>query len=273
LVPSADDTLVFADEYAFLKEDEQDDNPRSSFRTTAGYKESFLLSHSEDFNDDIASSILEFIRSWKVYHFHDTSTTAKVRKLCNINDNTYLRENASNLSAYLYMLKERYKGHYKNIVDTIRLVSPFFDDFLLAPSRLNPEMINLEWKQKGSDAYFDATSLSDGTMRFICLATLLLQPELPGVLLIDEPELGLHPYVLTVLAELLKLASEKAQIIVGTQSVTLVNQFAPEDVLVVEMEGNETVMKRLSSGDLSDWLEDYTLGELWEKNVFGGRPK
>jgi predicted ATPase len=171
------------------------------------------------------------------------------------------------------MLKERYKGHYKNIVDTIRLVSPFFDDFLLAPSRLNPEMINLEWKQKGSDAYFDATSLSDGTMRFICLATLLLQPELPGVLLIDEPELGLHPYVLTVLAELLKLASEKAQIIVGTQSVTLVNQFAPEDVLVVEMEGNETVMKRLSSGDLSDWLEDYTLGELWEKNVFGGRPK
>ncbi|HZI07942.1 MAG TPA: AAA family ATPase, partial [Archangium sp.] len=161
---------------------------------------------------------------------------------------------------------------YRRIVSTIRLVAPFFDDFRLRPSPFNEQKIQLEWSERNSDAYFNAHALSDGTLRFICLATLLLQPNLPSLILIDEPELGLHPYAIQVLAGLVRSASEKTQVILSTQSVTLVNQFEPEDLVVVDRANGESLFRRLSSEDTQDWLEGYSLGELWEKNVFGGRP-
>ncbi len=123
-----------------------------------------------------------------------------------------------------------------------------------------------------SDAYFNAHALSDGTLRFICLATLLLQPELPSTILLDEPELGLHPYAIAVLADLLRSAATRTQVIVSTQSVTLVNQFDPEDMLMVDRAEGASVFRRLSHEEIDTWLDDYSLGELWEKNVLGGRP-
>ena len=150
--------------------------------------------------------------------------------------------------------------------------SPFFENFVLAPSKLNPEKIRLEWKEKGSDEYFNASALSDGTLRFICLATLLLQPSLPSAVLIDEPELGLHPAAITLLAELLRSTSKCSQVIVSTQSVTLVNQLAPEEVVVVEHKDDTSSFQRLAEEQLKDWVGDYGLGELWEKNLVGGRP-
>ena len=127
-------------------------------------------------------------------------------------------------------------------------------------------------RERDSDAYFNAHSMSDGTLRFVCLATLLLQPTLPETILLDEPELGLHPYAIRVLAELLQSASATTQVIVSTQSVSLVNQFSPEDLLVVEREAGNTVFKRPKSEDIQNWADDYGLGDLWEKNVIGGRP-
>jgi predicted ATPase len=90
--------------------------------------------------------------------------------------------------------------------------------------------------------------------------------------LIDEPELGLHPYAINLLAEMIKQVAETKQIIVSTQSVELLNAFEPEDIIVVEREQGATVLKRLDSEELGDWLEDYTLGELWKRNILGGRP-
>ncbi len=195
-----------------------------------------------------------------------------MKKSSDINDNSFLRRDGSNLAAFLYFLKEKHPGIYRNIVDTIRLVAPFFDDFTLAPSRLNNDQIMLEWKQVGTDAYFNASSLSDGTLRFMCLTTLLLQPDPPSTIIIDEPELGLHPYAISILSEMMKAASKRTQVIVSTQSVTLVNHFNPEDIVVVEMQNNETSMRRLEKDKLEEWMQDYSIGELWEKNVFGGRP-
>ena len=212
------------------------------------------------------------MQSWVVYHFHDTSESARIKQTGDIADNQVLRPDASNLAAFLFLLKEKHPDHYAGIVDRIRMVAPFFDDFLLRPQPLNEEKIRLEWKERGSDAYFNAHALSDGTLRFICLATLLLQPSLPSIVLLDEPELGLHPYAIAVLADLLRDAATKTQVVASTQSVSLVNQFEPKDVIVVEREGPETTFRRLDQADMAQWLEEYTLGELWEKNVLGGRP-
>lgn len=212
------------------------------------------------------------IESYRVYHFHDTSDVAAMKGTSDVDDNRFLRPQAENLAAFLYWLQEMRSEHMANIRDTIRQIAPFFDEFRLEPLRLNPSKIRLEWKEKGSDMYFNASSLSDGTLRFICLATLLLQPDLPPLILLDEPELGLHPAAVTLLASLLSSASTRSQVLVATQSVTLVNQFEPEQVWAVDREDRQSVFRHLSRADMSGWLDDYALGELWEKNVLGARP-
>ncbi|MDR1828459.1 MAG: AAA family ATPase [Methylobacteriaceae bacterium] len=211
-------------------------------------------------------------RTLAVYHFEDTSETSPARQTANIDDNRFLRPDAANLPAYLYWLKEKHPVQFRHIEEHVRLVAPFFGKFALAPSRLNENRIKLEWKQKGSDAYFDAYALSDGTLRFIALAVLLLQPEPPQLILLDEPELGLHPFALRILAEMLEAAATRAQVLLATQSVTLLNNFAPEDVIVAENVDGETRFDRLNRENLKTWLDDFSLGELWEKNVLGGRP-
>jgi predicted ATPase len=154
------------------------------------------------------------------------------------------------------------------------MVAPFFDDFQLNPDPLNEEAIRLTWKHKSSDQYFGASSLSDGTLRFIALATLFLQPDTfrPSVILVDEPELGLHPYAIAMLASLVKQVSRETQVILSTQSPLLLDHFQPEDVLVADRVGGGTQFTRLDSSRLETWLETYSLGQLWEKNELGGRP-
>ena len=214
------------------------------------------------------------MRSWRVFHFHDTSRSALVKQVHGINDNEYLRDDARNLAAFLYRLKLYHDSHYKRIVKSIQLVAPFFGDFLLRPSVDNKETIQLEWTEAGQDIPFTASALSDGTLRFICLATVLLQPEefVPATILIDEPELGLHPFAITVLAGLMKAASQQHQLIISTQSVELVNEFDAEDLIVADKHGQATVLRRLDTEALSEWLEEYNLGDLWKKNLLGGRP-
>lgn len=214
---------------------------------------------------------------WKFYHFEDTSLTAKIKQNCNIHDNKFLRSNSSNLAAYLYLLKNKHLSNYQRIIESIQLVAPFFADFDLSPTPDNEEYILLEWHHKESDEYYNAHNLSDGTLRFICLATLLLQPNLPPLILIDEPELGLHPHAISILAGLIEKASMKTQVIVATQSVTLVNQFKTEDVIIVDREGEESTFRRPDTKAVEEWLKDfedseYGLGDLWVKNIFGGTP-
>lgn len=214
-------------------------------------------------------------QKWRVYHFHDTSDTALVKQMCGINDNQELAVDARNLAAFLYRLKLTEEGCYHQIVNTVRMVAPYFLDFVLRPNPFSEDQILLEWRDVNTDMPFLGAQLSDGTLRFICLATLLLQPKelMPETILIDEPELGLHPYAISLLAALIKKVSIDKQIIISTQSVELVNEFSAQDVIVVNHDGDHSSFERLDEEMLHMWLEnDYTLGELWKSNIIGGRP-
>ena len=224
--------------------------------------------------DTIASHIRSFLDKCQAYHFHNTGAVSPFRVASDLHDNRFLRSDGSNLASYLYYLHSNQPDSYERIRESIEEVAPFFDDFELQPSMLNPDIIRLEWIHKGSNSYFDASSLSDGTLRFMALTTLFLQPEslMPAVILLDEPELGLHPYAIAKLAGMVKRASSNSQVIIATQSPILVDHFDPEDVLVSERVNGQTEIARLESERLESWLEDYSLGQLWEKNEIGGRP-
>src|ERR1035441_2354059 len=271
LVPTLDGGFVFQDETIWFHDKSRYKRPYPE-SLGSGHKETGLYNQQGQPATRIGGHVIHDLSSWRIYHFHDTSPEAKVKQFCDLHDNSVLRGDASNLAAFLFRLRERSPDHYRNIADGVRMVAPFFDDFVLKPSELNKEKIRLEWKEKGTDTYFGPAALSDGTLRFICLATLLLQPYLPSTILLDEPELGLHPYAITLLADLLRGASTKTQAIVSTQSVGLVNQFEPQDVLIVEREDGQSVFKHMDQQSMQDWLEDYGLGDLWEKNLLGGRP-
>lgn len=217
----------------------------------------------------------EHLETYKIYHFHDTSNSAPLRSPANINDNRILKEDGDNLAAYLYLLQEKFPKNFKRIEKTIQSVAPFFNNFNLKPDRLDESRIKLVWNEKNHpDTYFDASHLSDGSLRFIALTTLLLQPELPKVIIIDEPELGLHPVAINKLAGLIKSASQKdCQIIISTQSVNLLNNFSPENIITVDKIDNQSSFSRLDSDNLKNWLNDYSVGELWIKSVIDGQPK
>ena len=224
--------------------------------------------------DRVAKHVRNDLDRWILYQFHDTSAASPMKKTVDVNDNWRLRSDGSNLAAFLYLLRESYEEKYDMIRRTVRLAAPFLEDFVLEPLALNEDKIRLGWRHRGSDAYFDASSLSDGTLRFIALATLLLQPESlrPSVVLLDEPELGLHPYAITLLASLVKRVSTETQVVLATQSSLLLDHFRPEDVLVADRVNGATEFTRLKPEELEEWLSDYSLGQLWEKNEFGGRP-
>lgn len=222
----------------------------------------------------IPAHVRRHLGSWRVYHFHDTSAEAPLKTTADLNDNRFLRRDGSNLPAFLYYLQSKHESAYRMIERTVQQVAPFFDGFQLEPQRLNPETIRLEWRHKRSDAYFDVSSLSDGTLRFIALTTLLLQPEdlRPAVIIVDEPELGLHPSAIEMLAALVRSASEKTQVIISTQSTLLLDHFDPGDVVVADRVEGSTQLTRPEPERLKKWLKNYSLGQLWEKNEFGGRP-
>jgi predicted ATPase len=218
----------------------------------------------------VASYVYDAIASWKIYHFHNTSALAPMRRSKSAEDSDYLRFDAANIAPFLLSLRKDEKKTYEQIVETIRLVTPFFDDFTLKPDV--QDKVRLRWRQNGSDYKLKPQHLSDGTIRFICLATALLQPELPSTIIIDEPELGLHPYAIEILAELMQASSKRTQLIVSTQSPALVDYFEPEDIIVVKRKGGASRFDRLDAKHLSAWLKDYSLGDLWRKNVIAGGP-
>jgi predicted ATPase len=279
LVPTADNRLAFSVENTIYNNRALGKWSRRSLGS--GHFEAVLRERKDDKGYTAAKGVpyyvFDAVSSWVVYHFHDTSTVAGVRRPGGINDNEVLRPNAENLAAFLYRIQKTNPEDYLKIRDVVRLAAPFFDDFKLRPMPTTPDLIQLEWKQRDSDYPFLASQLSDGTLRFICLASALLQPARPRTVLFDEPELGLHPYALSLLGGLVQKAIAPwgfptHQVIISTQSALLLNEFSPEDVIIVERNDGQSIFNRLDSMQLSDWLADYTLGELWQKNLLGGRP-
>ncbi len=272
LFHAAGDTLVFAEEtLSFLEKG------RAAPRVVslgAGHQETHIREEASR-EKPTAKVFRHLLNECRVYHFHDTSATARVRQTCYIGDNRWLMPDAGNLAALLFRLKnEDDDNAYQRIVSTIRLIVPFFEDFDLEPAAPNKRDILLNWRHKQSDQVFGPHQFSDGTLRAICLVTLLLQPEddLPDLIVVDEPELGLHPYALTVIASLAKKASHQTRLLVSTQSSSFLDSFEPEEIVVVERDGQESRFTRPSPSILESWLEEYSLGEVWEKNVIGGGP-
>ena len=272
LKPSAGDLLYIEHTGDYFNKDKDEQYLYSIWSKTfldKATKESEMI----NMNQRRAGYVKSFLKSFTVYHFHDTSLNSPMRKPCRLDDNLMLRHDASNLPAFLYKLQQTTPQQFKMIEAVIRIIAPYFKRFTLQPRELAPDTIGMTWEENGSDMYMDATNLSDGTLRFIALATLLLQPEPPQTIIIDEPELGLHPAAINMLAGLIrKAAANGTQVIIATQSVNLVNCFEPEDVLVSDRENGTTIFRNLDSSDLENWLSDYGIGTIWEKNIIGGQP-
>jgi len=215
--------------------------------------------------------VYDAVGSWRIYHFHDTGIHAPMRNAEIVEDNKSLRFDAANIGPFLLRLRREEDPCYDEIVNATRLVAPYFDGFLLDTQQLGPKTkVALSWKSKGSDYPMQPYHFSDGTIRFICLAAALLQPAPPALIVIDEPELGLHPEAIRSLAELMVDASKRTQLIVATQSPLLLDQFSIEDIVVVNRNEGQSSFERLKHEDFKEWLDDYSVGELWTKNVIQG---
>lgn len=239
----------------------------------------------DSFESDIEISVKpivrrsgKYLKQCKLYHFHDTSSTAKFKSFQDINLNKFLDSFAENLAPFLYKLKQDFNSDYQNIVNAVKTVAPYFQDF---DFNISGESIILRWQHVNdlSNLGFSTQTLSDGTARFICMATLFLQPKdiRPATIVLDEPEIGLHPDALTVLSEIIKAVSAHGtQVIISTQSVTLANCFEPDDFIVVDYEEGESKFQRIGKDkqkELEIWLENYQTGTAWEENLLGGMPK
>ena len=272
LTPTGEDALFPASETVYFRDKGSYSAPHHS--GLAPRNRGREAGISDESAEGVASWVRDRLGSWRVYHVHDTSASSPMRKTAKVDDNAFLRPDGSNLAAFLYFLQQKHEASYALIRGSIQRVAPFFDDFQLRPRQLQTEDIRLEWRHRNSEQYFDASSLSDGTLRFIALATLFLQPKTlrPSLILVDEPELGLHPYAIGMLASLVRQAATDTQVIVSTQSSLLLDHFDPADVLVATRVGASTRFARLDAPAYEEWLKEYSLGQLWEKNELGGRP-
>lgn len=266
---AASDTFIFVEEkYRFSNNTYP--SKANWISLDVGHRESKLLDAAQEQNST-AKHILFLLQNCVVYQFHNTSETSRIRQRWSIEDNRYLKEDGANLASFLLRIRESNSQVYLRIVETIRLIAPFFLDFVLEPVG---DSVILQWREQDTDLIFSSHQASDGTLRTMALVALLMQPEedLPSVIILDEPELGLHPYAINIVAGLLESISTKTQIIIATQSPMLIDFFDLEDIIIVERRERQSLFYRQDSEQLKDWLEDYSLSELWNKNVIGGRP-
>ncbi len=269
LAHAAGGTLIFAaEEYRLSPHNAAMDPQWESLGT--GHKESRIIAAAD--NSDVARVILNLLRQCKVFQFSNTSFTSNMRGPWTMNDRQQLREDGSNIAPFLAHLRDDHPLNFRNIVETVQLIVPFFEDFVIEPRH---DTLLLRWKEYGSEMTFGASQASDGMLRVIALISLLSQPvdDIPDIVILDEPELGLHPYAIAVIAGMIKSVSKSVQILLSTQSSTMVDWFEPEDIIVVDRSGRDSKFRHISTEALGTWLDDYSIAELWEKNVLGGRPR
>ena len=222
-------------------------------------------------NQTTARVLVHLLRQCAVYQFHDTSHDSQLKKNWDVEDNMYLRSHGGNLAAVLLRLEREDAQRLELICRHIRGALPVFDRFELAESH---GKVMLRWKVRGLDKTIGAHLTSDGSLRFFALVTLLnLSSEmLPDVVLLDEPELGLHPAAIALIGDMIKVCAMERQVIVATQSPLLVDVFDIEEIFVLETQDEKSNVHRFDEECYREWLGEYTTGELWQKNLLGGRP-
>ncbi|MCQ2280801.1 MAG: AAA family ATPase [Bacteroidales bacterium] len=280
LTHAAGDVLIYTEEtLSILQDDKKFKNP-FVITMDVGRKESQLMEQSMPGkpHKNMVQFVLSLLKGCQYFQFHDTSSKSEIKQHTNISNNRMLRSDAGNLAAFLYGIKTKKDGkpYYDRIIRYIQQVFPQFGDFVMLPTVQNEYFVNLDWKEKENENIFGAHQISDGTLRFMALATLLLQPAdtMPPIIVLDEPELGLHPTAIDILAGMIKKASAYAQVVVATQSPRLIDEFTADKIVVVERSNKDkcSTFKKLDEVQLKDWLDSYTTSELWDKNVIGGRP-
>lgn len=259
---SGTDGFVFIEERLIYKSDSGVNISRSDtearIKTTDNYR---------------AKYVIKYLNGFRKYHFHDTSATSPFTQLSNIeNDIYFLYEDGKNLASFLFNIQKDHKIVYNRIIKTIQSIAPYFSDFYFKPNSEN--LLRLLWTDRYSDIIYGASDFSDGTLRFIALTVLFLQPVLPDTIIIDEPELGLHPSAIAKLAGMIKSVSEKkCQVIIATQSTELISHFQPNDIITVDQIDGSSYFKRLNNESLKKWLDDYTIDDLWKRKIItGGQP-
>ena len=272
LLLDKDNKFVFNREEGFcIKKDGSSNNYQIDFNMKSG-TETSLRTESNDYNNEKRNKyILAYINLLKIYHFNDTSITSNMKSSSIINKNQlFLKEDGSDIASFVYNFSKEYPKDFKRLEYVIKSVAPFFEKFYLIPEE---DEIYLRWMENDENStIFPIGCLSDGTLRFICLASILLCPLKPMTIFLDEPELGLHPFAIAKLAGLIRVASKDSQIILSTQSADLINEFSADDIIIVERKDNETIFKRQSEKNLENWIKDYSMGEIWCSNIIGGNP-
>jgi predicted ATPase len=270
---AAGDSLVFLDEAVGPGGDEAEISLGTGHAESQLSKpfdlERFVASFTQNVTKDSLSGM-------SFFHFHDTSRTSVLRQHARQVDAKYLRSDGSNLASFLLRLRDQDPPAWRRIAGWMRQIAPFIKELqpsLVDPTRPEASAVRLDWVDE-RDHVFGVQHLSDGTLRALALISALSQPVevMPSFVCIDEPELGLHPAAISLLAALVRSASAHCQIVLATQSPALLDHFAPEEVIVTERGDGASAFRRLDAAALAAWLEDYSLSELYEKNVLGGRP-
>ena len=222
-------------------------------------------------NQRTARTVTHLLRNCTAYQFHNTGYTSNLKKTWDAEDHLYMRADGANLAAILYRLEHEDLDRYEFICRNIRRVLPGFDCFQIEEQY---GKVALRWQSHPLSKTFGAHLTSDGSLRFFALATLLNLPKemLPGVLVLDEPELGLHPKAITLVGDMIRAMAESRQIILATQSPLLVDAFELDEVFVLEMRDGRTELTNPDSVQLQTWLDEFSVGEMWQKNLLGGRP-
>jgi predicted ATPase len=274
LAPSARDDLFFVSEDV---EHRSGDGPARQTTLGEGQLESELASGRHD-EDAAIVALRRSLQSVGFFHFHDTSPRSPLRTPARPEEDRYLRWDGTNLAAYLLAMRDSHdpslRRAWTRIQRLLQSVAPFVKELDPTPTDTGPgRMIRLDWIDE-SDCRFGVHQISDGTLRMLALLTALAQPatRMPRFVSVDEPELGLHPAALAVLAGVVRSASATSRILLATQSPALLDHFDAGQVVVAERHDGGTVFRRLDPDRLRDWLDRYRLSELFDKNVLGGRP-
>ena len=218
-----------------------------------------------------ARVIVALLRSCAVYQFHDTSKESRFKQRWDSSDNAQLRSHGGNMAAVLLRLEREDIRRFELICYHISRVLPVFDRFEVEETN---GTVLLRWKASGTDKTFGPHLTSDGSLRLFAFVTLLnlSSDMLPDVLLLDEPELGLHPAAIGLIAGMIKQRSIDRQIIVATQSPRFVDSFDLDEIVVLELRDGRTECHRLEAHEYQRWIDEFSPGQLWEKNLLGGRP-
>ncbi len=204
------------------------------------------------------------------YHVLDVGPRAPVKLPQQMKPALLPGEDGEDLVPFLYNLRETDRDRFEAIEDTLRAAFPDFEYLNFPPAAAG--MLSLTWKEKSFRYPMYAHQLSEGTLRFLWLISLLQSPNLSTVTMIDEPEVSLHPELLSLLADLMREASQRTQIVVATHSDRLIRFLAPKEVVVMDVEENGCALARWADTmDLDEWLEDYSLDEVWRIGRMGGR--